>query len=665
MLQRLEILQVYKPGDAEPAQRALRLAAMLAVDLGAGAFCHGEAPTALGHGFYDLPEKAVGDTPEAWQSAAPDGVCRLVLRINDDSALPGIALAMPAWECETTLFAGSGIAHLLGDPERAPLVPQAHFAAHTLGYTVFAALVGLAVAHRRFGRADTARLDGRSALAWVNWKAMVNAAYDEHICRQGKMAEWPVAKVTDGYVAFVYNLPDWPQVVDLIDHDELRTEKFDTWKGRMKHAATYLRLAREFFADKTKDAMREAFLARAIPSFPVTDIDDLQRDPLLVHRGTFTERNGTPIVRPPYRTQGQAEGAPVAETMPADSLPLAGMRVLDLGMITAGAGVSAMLADLGAEVLKIETEARPDPFRIWPTAGKDSDDTDAPVFKSNNRNKYGLSLDLKTEQGLQDFYALVEGADIVLENFRRGVIERLGLDFTTLSKINPRLVLASISSQGADGPGSDHATFGSTLEASSGFAAVTRYDDGVPVISGRNLNYPDQIVCLVGGGVIAAAAAEARATGTGRHVDVSQRDCAIYQMGDVIAAGRPQAETDFAAMVQSDDGTWHGLALPDADAMTELTGGKDAAAWAAGRSAEAIADAAEALGGGLRQVATGQKLLDDEDLWARQIWMRSPDGALVKGFPFQTDKVPLRIYADSPKLGADTGTILAELEKAG
>lgn len=650
MLERLEILQVYTPNMAEPAQRAIRFAALLAGEVGAKIYISGPSPAVLGHGFYDIEnETSIADDAAAWQAEAGDA-CRLVLRANADDALAGVSMTLPAWECETTLFAGAGLAHLLGDPERAPLVPRGSFAAHTLGYTIFAALVGIYVKWQRFGSVDCAHMDAVSALAWINWKATVNAAFDEHICRQGKLAEWPVAATKDGFVAFVYNIRDWDQVVDMIDDDELRSEKFASFEGRMKHAAIYLNLARAYFADKSKEALREAFIARSIPSFPVIDLADLPTDPLLTHRGTITRRDGTPIVRPPYRIEAlSTASAPLGAESQSDGLPLAGLRVLDLGMITAGAGVSAMLADMGAEVIKIETHERPDPFRLWPGHKGTGD---APVFKSNNRNKKGLALDLKNADGLAQFMQLVADSDIVLENFRRGVVERLGIGFEALQKANPRIVLASVSSQGADGPGANHTTFGSTLEASSGFAALTHYEDGVPVISGRNLNYPDQIVCLIGGGIIAAAAAKARETGRGCHVDVAQRDCAIYQIGDVVAAGAKPAPDPDAAIVQLADGEWYAASAK----------GLDAAALATMDAAEAGAHL-DAQGGGLRKVASGQDLLDDKSLWDKQIWQTSADGALVKGFAFQYAAQPMTIYANSPEVGEHTDAILSSLAK--
>lgn len=644
MLEKVDILQVYETDMAEPAKRAIRFAALLAAEMGAKSCVYGTSPAELGHGFYDIEhEMAIKEDPAEWQAKASD-TCRLVVRANDTSHVPGVSIEMPAWENETTLFAGSGLAHLLGDPERAPLVPRASFAAHSLGYTIFAALIGIYSKWRRFGSTDCAHMEGVSALAWINWKSTVNAAFDEHICRQGKLAEWPVANVKDGYVAFVYNIRDWEQVIEMIDNDELKSDKFSSFEGRMKHAATYLDLARKYFLNKNKKELRDEFISRSIPSFPVIELEDLPTDPLLQHRNAIENRHGKNIFRPPYRVEAKNKGGTeVAREANPKALPLAGMRVLDLGMITAGAGVSAMLADLGAQVIKVETQERPDPFRLWP--GHQGDDGDAPVFKSNNRNKLGLALDLKTENGLAQFMRLVETSDIVLENFRRGVVERLGIGFDALKKVNPQIVLASISSQGATGPGSNHTTFGSTLEASSGFAALTHYDDGIPVISGRNLNYPDQIVCLIGGGVIAAAATQAKSNGTGCHIDVSQRDCAIYQIGDILASASKPGTDKNAAMVQLADGHWYGTSGQNTDSL-------------AGKSINDARAYIEAQGGGLRKVMSGQDLLDNEALWERQIWQRSADGALVKGFPFQYVNTPMTIYANSPKVGEHTQQIL-------
>ena len=203
---------------------------------------------------------------------------------------------------------------------------------------------------------------------------------------------------------------------------------------------------------------------------------------------------------------------------------LAGIRVLDFGLLTAGANTSAMLADLGADVIKIESGAYLDPFRV---VGKIDDDDGwwnrSPQFRFTNRNKRGLALNLKDPEGQRVIRELAAHCDVVVENFRRGVLDRAGLGYRDLSAINPRLVFAAISSQGDTGPERMNVSFGSTLDATSGIASLTGYEGEEPRISGMDVNYPDQIVSLFATGIVIAAVTEARRTNRGAFLDVSQR----------------------------------------------------------------------------------------------------------------------------------------------
>ena len=196
--------------------------------------------------------------------------------------------------------------------------------------------------------------------------------------------------------------------------------------------------------------------------------------------------------------------------------PLAGVRVLDFGLLTAGANTSAMLADLGADVLKIESGAYLDPFRV---VGKMDDDDGwwnrSPQFRFTNRNKRGLALNLKDPEGQRVIRELAAHCDVVVENFRRGVLDRAGLGYEALKAINPRIVFAAISSQGDTGPERMNVSFGSTLDATSGIASLTGYEGEEPRISGMDVNYPDQIVSLFATGIVITAVMEARRTGKG------------------------------------------------------------------------------------------------------------------------------------------------------
>lgn len=249
--------------------------------------------------------------------------------------------------------------------------------------------------------------------------------------------------------------------------------------------------------------------------------------------------------------------------MPPDA-PLHGIRVVDLGWLTAGAASATLLHDLGAEVVKVEGPGALDPFRDWVGADPATDWWNrSPFFLFTNRGKRSLCLDLKDSRGQSALFRLLEGADVLVENYRRGVLAGFGLAPALLRARFPRLVIASISSQGEDGPERDMVSFGSTLEATAGLAAVTG-PDGQPIITGRNINYPDQVVCLFAAGAIIAALARRDATGEGTHLDLSQRELTAFLLGETLVAAaagvpeppRPAPEPEWrdgAALAASDE----------------------------------------------------------------------------------------------------------------
>lgn len=153
---------------------------------------------------------------------------------------------------------------------------------------------------------------------------------------------------------------------------------------------------------------------------------------------------------------------------------------------------------MGADVVKVEGPGAPDHFRNWDGAEPGTDWWNrSPFFNFTNRGKRALCIDLKDPRGREAVLRLLDGADVLVENCRRGVMASFGLAPTMLRERFPRLVIGSISSQGETGPDRDMVSFGSTLEATAGLAALTGAGEA-PVITGRDVNYPDQVVCLQG-----------------------------------------------------------------------------------------------------------------------------------------------------------------------
>ncbi|HXH02035.1 MAG TPA: CoA transferase [Candidatus Competibacteraceae bacterium] len=197
---------------------------------------------------------------------------------------------------------------------------------------------------------------------------------------------------------------------------------------------------------------------------------------------------------------------------------LSGIRVLDLSRFLAGPYCTALLADLGAEVLKIEPPQLGDDTRhIGPFKNGES-----VYFALINRGKKSLTLNLKHPEALTAFYELVREADVVVENFRPGVARRLGVDYASLKAVNPRLIYASISGFGQDGPYAQRPAYDIIAQAMSGLMSVTGHPNSGPTRVGESLG--DLCAGLFAAWAICAALYGRERTGCGEHLDVAMFD---------------------------------------------------------------------------------------------------------------------------------------------
>ncbi len=204
-------------------------------------------------------------------------------------------------------------------------------------------------------------------------------------------------------------------------------------------------------------------------------------------------------------------------------LPLAGVRVLDVCQVMAGPYACMLLADLGADVIKIEPPDGGDQTRG--AMGFKMKGPDSMGFLNMNRNKRSVTLDLKTEAGRQVLYRLAESADILVENYRPGVMKRLGIDYDTLARLNPKLVYVSISGFGQTGPWAKRPGFDLMAQAMSGVMSVTGYPGGAPVKSG--VPVADIGCALFATYGMLAAYIGAKETGKGQYIDASLFDSAL------------------------------------------------------------------------------------------------------------------------------------------
>lgn len=198
---------------------------------------------------------------------------------------------------------------------------------------------------------------------------------------------------------------------------------------------------------------------------------------------------------------------------PARAAPLEGMRVLDLSRLVCGNMLSLQLADFGADTIKIEEPGRGDALRDWRVEGVSIH------WKVYGRNKRSLALDLRSEEGRAALLRLVEGAHVLIESFKPGTLEKIGLAPETLLERNPRLVILRVSGFGQTGPYRTRPGFGTLVEAMSGFAAKTGYPDRAPVLPATAL--ADMIAGLQGAFAVMVALRHAEATGRGQVIDLS------------------------------------------------------------------------------------------------------------------------------------------------
>ncbi len=212
-----------------------------------------------------------------------------------------------------------------------------------------------------------------------------------------------------------------------------------------------------------------------------------------------------------------------------DGLPLSGLRVLDLTRVLAGPYCTMVLADLGAEVIKVEVPGRGDDARHFgPFVGPES-----AYFMSLNRNKKSVALNLKHERGRQVFLKLVRRADVLVENFRPGTMDKLGLGYGRLSAENPALVYAAISGFGHTGPYRTKPAYDIVVQGMGGIMSITGHPGGPPTRVGASIG--DITAGLFGAVGILAALRERERTGRGRFVDVAMLDCQVAILENAIA----------------------------------------------------------------------------------------------------------------------------------
>jgi crotonobetainyl-CoA:carnitine CoA-transferase CaiB-like acyl-CoA transferase len=364
--------------------------------------------------------------------------------------------------------------------------------------------------------------------------------------------------------------------------------------------------------------------------------------------------------------------------MPETKDALSDVRVVEFGGYAAGPAIGKYLANFGARVIHVESEQRPDGFRLQYPPFKDDQVglNRSGCFSYFNDSKYGVTIDLKSEEGLATAIRLTDRADIVIENMRPGVMDRLGLGYPRLSESNPELVMLSTSNMGQSGPYSTHPGFGSQLSSLSGFTELIGKSDGPPnLLYGP---YIDLIAVAYGGAVILAALDYRRRTGKGAHIDLSQYETGVQFLApallDFAANGRiahRNGNRDPFALLHGcypcRDGQWCAISCWDEaelERLDDVTGG-DIAEWTRDKNARDVMDLLQRRGVHAAAVNSVADLFSDPQLESRNIWQQIDHAEIgpqkYRMVAYQLSETPGRVRRPAPCLGEDNEEVLSEV----
>ncbi|MCC7364521.1 MAG: CoA transferase [Dehalococcoidia bacterium] len=324
---------------------------------------------------------------------------------------------------------------------------------------------------------------------------------------------------------------------------------------------------------------------------------------------------------------------------------LAGLRVIELGAFWAGPYCARMLADLGAEVIKVEAVRRPDMVRfgLYP----DADPGEVPWergahYQKFSRNKKSCVIDISQPRGHELFLRLLAISDVFLENNTPRVRLNLGLDDDTVRKANPKLITLSMPGFGLDGPYRDYLAYGITIEGFVGLTSVTGYpDDPEPIRSA--VPYGDPVAGMYGVIAILAALRRVRAGGDPGFIELAQNETLATLMPDIFLQAQATGvsptptgnQTPDVALQQAfvaSDGEWVAITVPEPaglPALASVVGGPAAnvdelraatAAWCAARPAAVAADALQGAGIGAAPVLSPRQLMEHEQVNAMGIY---------------------------------------------
>jgi crotonobetainyl-CoA:carnitine CoA-transferase CaiB-like acyl-CoA transferase len=451
-----------------------------------------------------------------------------------------------------TAFAAGGVMGLTGDSDRTPLLTGGSQAYVLAGLNAFAAAATGWVGRQRHQRGELFDISGQECAAgMLEYYGPFTSYTGDPVGLLGNhtRATWSVYPCLDGWSGVFALERQVPALFALLDDPELLDQRFaDPLLRRLPEQEEELTAKLYvYFSDKTKAELRDISLKTRIPIGIVTSPAELLEQPGVAARGLFDDTEsgrvpGRPFPGFPWRsTESEAAVWATREspnaTTDTDELPLSGLRVLDLTMMWAGPFATMRLAEMGADVIKIESPSAWDNIRtLIPQPGSDEPWNSAFYFNAYNRAKRSLTLDLAQPEGRALFLKLAATADVVIENYRADVLDRLDLSVATLHATNPRLIIVSMAAFGKQGPDSEYVGFGPVIEMMSGLASLTGYGDGEPFKTG--ISCCDPIAGTFAVAAVSLGLVSRMNSGSGVWVDLAQRDAAMTLIGESFLAAQ-------------------------------------------------------------------------------------------------------------------------------
>ena len=466
---------------------------------------------------------------------------------------------------DTVLAATGTISYKAGLPTKDPLSPPASFVDDGTSVTfAFATLCAL-WQRERTGAGQVLDCSVNEAMANMgDWTmpgvvARVLAGEDGvRELRNGAGPVWPSFRCADGFVRVVILSPrQWRAMRAWLGEPEyLQDPDLDTFPARLAISDAVINpLIEALFADRTMDELSTEAQQRGIVCTPLALPADVLRNEHFKARGSLTEvdlGNGVrgPIPSGFVEIDGERAGPkagppsvgqhtldvfaaigdprPSPSSIPAPSLPLAGLRVADFGHGGVGVEIGRMFSEYGADVIKIESRSYPDFIRVATGAEM------SPSFASSSRSKRAFGANAKTPEGKKVLLDLLAQCDVVIENNSTGVMAELGLDYETVRKVNPGIVYVSSQLMGSRGPWADFRGYGPSTRAAGGIEMLWNYDDQDEPAGGMSI-FPDHLCGRVGAfSALAGLLGRQRGDGTGVHVEMAQVEVTVGIVGDLL-----------------------------------------------------------------------------------------------------------------------------------